>query len=401
MKIKSLIFMFITTLLCTCVDPYNIRFNKFDTLLVVDALLTDEDNGCYVKLSRSDEAQDAEPGMVSGAIVNIIDENGTAFLLHETADGIYKTDTPGLKGNIGVSYTLSVITPEGDEYESEPCRMLPVDEIENIYYDKDQEILENGTEIQEGIRIFLDSKTSDESKYLRWMYTECWNIMVPDPKRYDYINDSTILPVTTVKQKCWGSNTSDGIIIQSAPSGMTIEKKPIIFIDSDKSNRFLIRYSIEIKQLSLSRNEYEFWDQMKQINEIGGDIFEKQPFPVVSNIHNVNNPDEPVLGYFQVSAVSSKRIYIDAKEISDLSLPRYNYDCSRIVLGPDDYPPPLSPGAAMTFDKIYKLYAGPAYSFVEPVYDLQGVLRKLAFSKVACSDCTITGDFIKPDFWID
>ncbi len=402
MKIKSLIIFLLTGLLCTCIDPYNIEFRKSETLLVVDALLTDEENSYYVSLSRTNAIQSEETSMVSGASVRITEINGISVILQETAPGIYKTDSLTFKGSIGNSYTLSIVTQEGNEYESEACLMYPVDQIERIYYDKDQEILNNGTEITEGIRIFIDSESNGDNRFVRWMYNESWKIMVPDPKKYDYINDSTFLEVP-IKQACWGNNASDEIIIQSAAagSGNKIEKKPILFIDSESSNRFLIRYSIEVKQLSLSQKEFGFWDQMKQINDAGGDIFDKQPFPVTCNIHNVNNPEEPVLGYFQVSAVSRKRIYINRDEITRLEIPLYMYDCSRIVLGPDDYPPPLTPAGGMTFDKIYRMYVGPKYSFIEPVYDLYGELKKLVFSKNDCADCTSTGELKKPDFWTD
>jgi hypothetical protein len=46
---------------------------------------------------------------------------------------------------------------------------------------------------------------------------------------------------------------------------------------------------------------------MKEINDNGGDIIAYQPFPVISNIHNVNNPNELILCYFHVSAITQKR----------------------------------------------------------------------------------------------
>jgi hypothetical protein len=400
---KPLIFLFLVSMLCTCIDPYSLKLNEFESLLVVDALLTNENRSYQVKLSRTNEAQYIEPSMVFGALVTIRDENGNNSLLQETTEGIYNTDSLLFQGETGHSYILYIKTPEGSEYESEPCFMYPVQQIESVYFNKDQEILNNGSETQEGIRMFIDSESSDDNKYFRWVYNEWWKVIVPDPKKFNYINDSTIFEVDQIKQVCWRNNRSDEILIQSTESGQTnrIEKKPILFIASDKSDRLLIQYCIEVKQLSISKMEFEFWDHMKQINASGGDIFEKQPFPIVSNIQNISNPEETVLGYFQVSAVSQKRVYISANDISELNIPLYNYDCERIELGPDDYPPPLVPGGGMTFNRIYKRYVGPVYSFVEPLYDGQGKLKKLAFSKHACTDCTINGDLTKPDFWID
>jgi Domain of unknown function (DUF4249) len=401
--VKPLIFLLIVCMLCTCIDPYSPKLNGFKSLLVVDAFLTNENRSYFVKLSRTNEVQNIETTMESGALVMIKDQSGNNSLLYEISAGIYKTDSLLFNGETGNSYILYIKTPEGTEYESEPCLMYPVTQIDSILYTKDQEITNNGSETNEGIRIFVNSKSSEDSKYFRLVYNEWWKFSVQYPKKFNYINENTIFEVDQIKQVCWNSKSSDEIIIQSTESGQTnkIEKEPILFIASDKSDRLLIQYCIEVRQLSLSKREFEFWDHMKQIHETGGDIFEKQPFSIVSNIHNISNPDEPVLGYFQVSAAKQKRIYITAKDISDLNIPLYHYDCERIEAAPGDYPSSQDPATKMTFDKIYNSYTIAGYDFVEPIYDMRWNLQKLVFSKPSCTNCTLEGSLKKPDFWID
>ncbi len=77
---------------------------------------------------------------------------------------------------------------------------------------------------------------------------------------------------------------------------------------------------------------------MKQINESGGDIFDKQPFPVLTNMHSVSDPKEKVLGYFQVSSVSRKRIYITKTDVRNLDIKLYRYPCELIFASPADFP---------------------------------------------------------------
>ena len=365
--------------------------------MVVDALLTNENRSYSVKLSRTRQTQDTKPEMVSGAQVILKDKNGNNSMLHETTAGIYKTDSLLFRGETDNSYILYIKSPDGTEFESDPCQIYPVKQIDTIYFSKDQDFQNNRSVIQDGIRIFIDSENSGDGKYLRWMYNECWKFSIPNPKKYDYINQSNIPEVGQIKQDCYCHNESDEIIIHSTESAQTsrIENEPILFIASGTSDRLLIQYSIEIKQLSLSRTEYQFWEQMKQINESGGDIFEKQPFSIASNIHNLNDPAEPVLGYFQVSAVEKKRLYITRKDIDELDIPVFKYDCERIVVGPDDYP------YSMTFDKIYAYYTASGAYFIAPVYDRGGGLLKLAFASPVCADCTVRGSLTKPDFWID
>jgi hypothetical protein len=400
---KSLITIFVVFTLCTCIDPYSPKLRGYGSLLVVDGLITDENTSYTVKLSGTIQEQNEMPLMVSDAKVFLTDDEGNNISLNNKGKGIYKTDSTGFKGIIGRTYILHILTHNGDEYESEPCLMQSVPEIDSIYYAKEQELINNGSETSDGIRFYLDSKPGDNNHYYRWDFKETWKFKVPNPKKYEYINDSIINPVINVKEYCWTNRNSDGILIHSDYSGQAdrIEKEPIFFIASDKSNRLLIQYSILIRQYSISKKEYDFWNNMKQVNESGGDIFAKQPFSVKSNIHNINNQLEQVLGYFQVSAVKQKRKTISFSDISEMNLPFFHYPCDRIEMAPKDYPwPALAP--PLTWDDIYNMYASSGYSFVEPKY-VPGTseLQKLVFTMPVCANCELTGTMIKPGFWVD
>ena len=396
---KLLTIILVLTTLSTCIDPFNPNLKGTSSLLIVDALLTNENRSYTFKLSWTTQTQNTEPVMASGAMVTLTDQNGVSTNLTESAAGVYKTDSLDFLGETGNSYVLEIRTSEGAEYVSDTCTMFPVQPIDNIYFNKDQIFVNNGTEIQDGIRISLDSENKGDGKYLRWIYNEWWKFSVPNPKLYDYINENDIRRVEQVRQVCYAFDSSDDITIKSTVSASSnkIEKQPILFIASNQSDRFLIQYYIEIKQLSLSKTEFEFWNHMKEINEGGSDIFEKQPYSIQGNIHRKSNPSEMVLGYFQVSAVEPKSIYIIPDDIAALNLPVYEYDCERVEVGPDDYPVSQN----MTFDLIYDTYTIIGYIFIQPVVDRSGNLQKLVFTRPVCSICTVKGNLSAPDFWID
>ena len=95
---------------------------------------------------------------------------------------------------------LHIETSEGNYYESEPYIMEPVAEIDNIYYGKDMNPGENGTVMNEGLRIYLDSKGGSGNKFYRWDFKETWKFKIPTPKKFNYINETTIVPVPDVKR---------------------------------------------------------------------------------------------------------------------------------------------------------------------------------------------------------
>jgi hypothetical protein len=226
---------------------------------------------------------------------------------------------------------------------------------------------------------------------------------VPNPHRYEYVNDSTIPPVSDVKEYCWKSAKSGEILIHSIYEGQSarIEKEPIFFIASEKSDRLLVQYSILVSQLSISKAEFDFWNNMKQINDNSGDIFAKQPFSVISNIHNINDPNERVLGYFQVSAIKQRRMNLSFSEIVAMDLPFYHYPCERMEREPLDYQTEWGP--IITWDDVYQIMCVTSLNVLaEPKYfPATAELEKLVFTTPECADCELTGTRKKPDFWID
>lgn len=407
--LKGFVYFSLVLLLSTlseCVDPYYPHLENYGSLLVVEGLITNQNRHYEVKLSRTVLSQDKKPEAVSDASVSITDNEGGTFDFIGNGNGTYRSDSVEFNGEAGKTYVLHIKTKEGMQYESEPVIMQPVAEIDTLYFEKSEAFINDREDIQPGITIYLDSEKGDDlSKYYRWDYEETWKFRIPNPHRYEYINDTEIVAVNNVREFCWKNHKSDNIKVKSVLQGESgfIRKEPVCFIPSAKSDRLTTGYSILVRQYSLSEKEYDFWTNLKQINESGGDIFEKQPYSVPGNIVSLDNPEEKVLGYFQVSGVSEKRLFIKPEQLDELKLPGYKSDCQRFVVCPDDYPsnPPAIP--RQTFNSINEMFMATGdFTFVEPLYDtLTGELMKLVFSMNSCSKCEMTGDPVKPDFWID
>jgi len=394
---KLFILLFFAVTLFTCIDPYSPKLDKFQSLLVVDALVTDEDISNYVYLSRTKSTAGEVAEKVTGATVIIKDDLGNSTTLTEFSAGEYKTDSLYFRGVAGRYYILYIETADGADYESESCCLYPSEDIDSIYYIKDNKIKDNET--REGISIYVHSKGGSESNLCRWTYKEYWKFNIPSPKRYNYVSGARITPVIVENETCWKKDESDEIIIKSSESGASL---PLLFRLSDETDRFTVQYCIMVRQLSVSKSEYEFWSRMKQVVESGGDIFDKQPFQINGNIHNINDNEERVLGYFQVSAVKEKLRYITKKEIDKLDLPMYRYDCKKVFFAKEDLPRDYAtiPDSA-TWDDVYRYGTYLGYTFQWPIYSPGGAVISLAFATKVCSDCSLTGNINMPYFWTD
>ena len=407
-RLKIGILLGIILVVCTCIDPYTPNLKGYESLLSVDALFTDGNTPCTVRLTRTMQNQNDIPPAVSDANVYLTDDAGNSSTLINAGGGIYKTDTKEFTGIVGRTYVLHINTSDGNEYESEPGLMQSVSDIDSIYFEKDHQLINNASQSLDGISIYINTKEG-KNQYYRWSYEETWKFRLPLVKTYDYVkiafhpNEPFFRLLTNIKEFCWKTKKSDEIVLGSSHSvsSARILKQPVIFIGTDQSDRLTLQYSILVSQYSISKKEYDFWNNLQQINEIGGDIFAKQPYTVISNIKNIHKPDERVLGYFQVSAIKQRRKYISFKDISTLNLPFYHYPCQRLSKDRSDVPHP--PGVTPTWDELYSMFCETSdYTFVEPLFSSGTYdIDKLIFARPECSNCELTGTSKKPDFWVD
>ncbi len=396
-------------MIVSCIDPYTPRLGTYMPVMVVEGLITNENRSYTVSLSYSMQNIDSVTKKVTCANVFITDASGIITQLTESAKGTYKSDSLTFRGEIGNIYTLHIKTDNGKEYVSNPCTMLPVPDIDTVYWAKDEQTVNNNTTLTEGISIYLDSKPGSTDKFfLRWDYSESWKFKVPYPVSFIFINEKNIVPIPPdeIKEYCWKFSNSSGINVKSLLSGLSesVKKQPVRFIATDESDRLTVRYSINVKQYSLSQQEYDFWSNLEKTDVINGDIFGIQPFEVPSNIKNIHDSTETIIGYFSVSAASGKRIYINYADIYPLNLPNFSNSCLSWALDSTMAPEynPLMGANNPTMDDFYHAYLKVAgIIFVAPVNDPKGKLVKLIYSTFPCSDCELTGSFIKPPYWTD
>jgi hypothetical protein len=403
--IKRSLGFLLLVVLASCVDPYVPDLRSYKSLLVIEGIITDAEGPYTIKLHRTTNQMSATPQAVNDAVVSITDNGGKTGHFVNTGNGTYQSLNDTFRGEPGKKYTLHIKTGDGEEYASEECMMYPVAGIESIYYSKGEEISGAERNNYKGIKILLNSAdAAGLNKYFRWEFEETWKFITPSPQRFKYIDSDNIYPITVENDVCYKRNYSGQILTaEMLPGeGTAITAKEIQFVAPERSDRLTFLYSILVRQYSVSEKEYSFWNNLKKISEAGGDIFNSQPFPIIGNIHNVNDKSEMVLGYFEVSAMAQKRIFITAGELDALELPHYAYDCTLIYKAPSDYY--TSPWQALpTFDEIYLMFTGTGnYDFVEPVYNSNtGALLMLVFVRKECAECSLTGTRVRPDFWVD
>ena len=176
---------------------------------------------------------------------------------------------------------------------------------------------------------------------------------------------------------CWSTSNVDQIFTMSTEylKQPEITNFPLIYI-STQTKLLSIRYTLLVKQLSISKSAFNFWDALRQQNIDQGNLYSRQPLQIRGNVKNINDADETVLGYFTVAGITKKRIYVNRP-----ILPFYYGICE-----PD-------------FENIgWIVYESPSDW---PIYvvDIPSKGKALGTSE-ACFDCRLEGGSITPpDFW--
>jgi hypothetical protein len=357
-----------------CVSEFIPVVEEQEELLVVEGLVTDQLKSYTINLSKSlplGKKSEAKP--LGNCHVRISDDQGNSFELTETKTGRYVSDSTQFRGVVGRTYTLEIaLNKYGNfDYRSEPMTMLPVPPIDSVYYEKIQ--LKDSIEVYpkgvDACRIYVDTHDPEnECRYYRWDFRETWILLL-------------LWPVDNAK--CWVSENSASINLKStaAFTESVVLRQPVHYIDN-QSDRLSRRYSILVNQYSLSPEEFLFWDKLQNITDQTGGLYDIVPSSIPSNIRGLDNPDEKVLGYFSVSAVQSKRLFIPNEFGGLVNLyPNCPADTVWNEIYTDDLP------------DVYWTLAFEQLAF--------GATRRILTTDRGCADCTVRGTNKKPDFWID
>jgi hypothetical protein len=370
---RSQIFLVsVLLLLNSCITQFIPKTSENKEILVVEGLLTDQPAMCSVKLSKSFPLGGRSTAKtLSGYIITVSDDLGSIVNFTETSPGTY-TPPGSFLGVAGRFYTLHIKSnsmPNSINYESFPVEMKAVPPIDSIYYEK--KTLNEGDEYtskQEGCQIFLSTHDpTNQCKFFRWEYTETWKFILPYPVK---------------NQICWISSNSDLVNIKSTVvlSDDNIIKYPLNFV-SNSSDRLRVRYSILVNQYSLNEDEYLYWEKLQNIGEQVGGLYDIIPSSVPSNVFSLADPNEEVLGYFSVSAITSKRIFIKDFFAGTVT-PYTDVRCIADTIRGNGPVPDLNHTAWILVQN-----SMPPYT--------------VTTNDKECADCTLRGTNVKPDFWTD
>ncbi|MFS4418752.1 DUF4249 domain-containing protein [Maribacter sp. 2307ULW6-5] len=447
---NSYISILVISGLAGCIEPIDVGPAVNSTadssgILVVEANLTDEQGTVQqVLLSRSRRIEsdstvnvqedvlfnpntpfisprglDVDPEQ--NAAVEVLTSAGNRIEFAESEPGIYKApDTFFAERDTG--YVLNITTADGARYASTEMRIIGSSRINDLYAER----VTSDTGV-DGMGIFVDTTDpTNETSYFRYAFEETYKIIAPNWTAFEFDiirediefvldeNDNviaTLYPDVALKprekeeQVCFKTDPSQDILVADV-SGLdnnTVIRNQLRFIESN--NPILShRYSILVKQMAVSFESYQFYENLRNFSQ-GELVFSQvQPGPLEGNISS-ETLENKVIGFFDVSSVATQRLYFNYADFyPGEHLPPYfgGINCDRILapqlLNADrDGPPRLDcPQSLIPRIKLELVEWLGANS--DPPGVCEGPYR---VTPRICGDCTLLGSNIVPEFWTE
>ena len=243
--------------------------------------------------------------------------------------------------------------------------------------------------------IYVDSfDPTGDNKFYRYEYEETHKIIAPFwTNKETYLTDEGLVDVRIREKEeevCYRTSYSTNLIKANTVqfSENRISKFPVRFIDR---NDYILshRYSILVSQYVQSIQAYNYYEVLEKLSGSESLFSQVQTGFLEGNILSVNNRQELVIGYFEVSSFSEKRIYFNYTDFFEgEELPPFVIEC-----------PYLSNSATLETD-----IERDATTYWDENNGQYGTFSKPApwiFVDAPCGDCTKLGSNIKPSFWVD
>ncbi len=323
------------------------------------------------------------------AMISIKSSNGQYVELLEQDSGRYTQQKMDI--DFDATYTMTIKTESGATYTSEAVAVRRTPPIDSLSYGFSNDNL--------GLSIRLNTHDdTGNSRYYAWEYAETFEYKSYYNSNFKFQNNQPSQRRADERiDKCYVTIPSSRILLGSSA---TLEQDVIqgeeLVIIPKYSPKISLRYSLLIKQRTLSLQEYEYLYQLRQVTERLGTFFDPLPGEVIGNVKRNEDTTELVLGYFSAAEVFEKRYFIEKEELPiDLQASPIIKGC-QVEFSCDIRLPRGTPQRAC----VYLEDISDNAVLVEAAYDQMGNPIRYSFTTAECGDCRAQGGITtRPDFW--
>ena len=300
-------------LLSGCIEPYEAEIDGIDSILVVEGTINS--GITQINLSKSiginedfwkyiwGWVEDQSIYVNNASAYVECDDGSQSEVAHSSGMGVYLIETGEL--NVNAKYRLAIHVDD-EVYHSgfiAPAISSPVElsyRINYHYFKNDKN--ENDT-IVNNTDVFVSTQGYErQSGYYLWSYREDWEYHAP---MFSFNHP----------YYCWGKDSSRIFILGSTErlSENTIREHKLLTLHGTDI-KVSSRYRIRVKQNSIHKEAYDYFNNQKKNSERSGSLFGIIPSELMGNIRCTSNPGVYVIGYVDVSTTTNNELYLTRSE---------------------------------------------------------------------------------------
>lgn len=294
---QKILGVILITFLFGCIKQAKLNYRTPEKTLVVEGLLLTDSTPCKVSLSYSglfNERGGQLKDPITNAIVFLFDDADDSLQLTSDGAGNYTDVHQVFHASAEHSYFIKILLADGKKYASIPEKITPV--VQNFELDTVGVTDAPGLPELYGANVEINIQDPpNETNYYRWIsidYLPRKGLGLPCNGGpccaycYQLFNDSAV--------RVLSDKNLNGTLIR--------DESVLISPYYDYGKHY-----IELKQLSLTREAYLFWQLYQQQTTRTGSIEDPLPSELNGNIYNVNDTTQLALGYFEASDVYSRK----------------------------------------------------------------------------------------------
>lgn len=345
MQGSSVFSVLLILLTSACVDRINFDIgHEVIFTFVIDGHITDQPGPYTVKINSAFDIESKLSPRTARSVKRVVlsDNKGEREELSEVDMGIYQTDPNGIRGKIGRAYTLRLELVDGRIYESLPDTLNSPGTVDSIYFNFVQGVTKDGA-TKYGFDIFFNSSAATkENYYFLWRFTATFqsdtrptpsdrNGCTPVGGKCNYVplcsgllnvGGYTFISAVWEQMKpcecctCWYNIFNPDLILsdnQLLRSGRFLGVKAYSLPLS--AWYFQHKVHVEISQMSLSRQTFDFWKAVKAQKTAANSLFQPITGKVPSNFVELTNTGIPMEGLFYAAAVTGKSTFITREDV--------------------------------------------------------------------------------------
>ena len=399
-NIKYILLLHLIAVLYSCTEPYEIETINYESVLVVESTITNELKPQVVKLSRTSSLENPGILLENNATVTVSGNNGAIYNFSQDGETGHYVSDQTFSSQTNVAYTLNIKTQDGKSYKSSPVILPSAVEIDEVYAERVEDLSNN----KDGVQVLVNTEdATGNAKYFRYESEETYKITAPNPTAFnsEIINYNgsngtyqVVLTPRDPEEICYSTESSTGVLQTTTTefNENRVFRFPVRYL-SKLDAKLQTRYSILVKQYVQSVEAYTFYKIVKELGSVESLLSQGQPGYVAGNMTSEANPDEKVLGFFEASSMTSKRIYFNYEDFG-LEKPPYFIECEPLLLDYND-------ATILDNDPDEREALYNALTFYD--YEVLSLTQSTKYLIVQqeCSVCTSFSSNIRPDFWED